>query len=257
MKNILLVTAIVIGWLSVSYAQENPPNTNTNTNTTTTTTTTTTNDATVPAQQSEPASSSAGGKCYFGLEFLPTFTHFDVTQVDGGVFKTNFVLGYGFGGFVGVNLGDHAALQGEVLYSALSQKYTDQSNIQRRIDLNYINVPLLLVLNTNISKPVNLNIAAGPQLGLNVGSKVNDVGSGAGVDTVAAVVAVKTGDVGVAYGAGIDFGLGSTMKLSIGYRGVLGLVDISDKSQTLETNQYYILDKAHIATYAGYVALRF
>jgi hypothetical protein len=189
------------------------------------------------------------------LEFLPTFSHFDISQPEGGVYKTSFALGYGGGAFVGVNFTDHFALQAELLYSALAQKYTDPSNIERRIDLSYINVPLLMVFNTNITKPVNLNLAVGPQIGLNVGSKIDAEGTAVG-DSVAAVLAVKTGDLGVAYGAGVDFGMGS-VKLSIGYRGVVGLVDISDNSQTMETNEFLILDKSHVSTYAAYVALRF
>lgn len=250
MKKIILIATVAVGWIGMVYGQDNPPN-----STTTTTTTTTTNSDNTA--QSAPSSSDGSRKgLYFGVEFLPTFTHFDVAQVNGGTYKTSFVLGYGFGALLGVNVTDHFGLQGEVLYSALAQKYTDPSNIERRIDLNYINIPLLAVFNTNVSKPVNLNLAVGPQIGINVGSKVNTE-SGAGVDTVGAVLAVKTGDLGFAYGAGLDFGLGPKVQLSVGYRGVIGLVDISDNSQTTETSQYYVLDKAHVSTYAGYVGLKF
>jgi hypothetical protein len=48
-------------------------------------------------------------------------------------------------------------------------------------------------------------------------------------------------------GAGVDFG--SEVKFSVGFRGVYGLVDISDQSQSVTTNEYYVLDRSHVKTY--------
>jgi len=192
---------------------------------------------------------------YFGLQYLPTFSKFDVKQVTGGVYKTTAVLGFGAGAQLGFNLTEHVGLQGEVLYSAIAQKYVDEQNIERRIDLSYVNVPLLLVLNTNVSAPVNLNLVVGPQIGINTGSKLEGSGSG-GVDTVQAVLAVKAADLGFAYGAGLDFNLSEALSLGVGFRGVYGLIDISDNSQSAATDQYYLLDRSHVQTYSGYVGLK-
>jgi len=252
MKTKLFLVPMLLLIAFVARAQD--PNTTTNTNTTTTTTTTTTNQGT--QQTGSVGGGSSSPNTYLGFEFLPTFTHFNVAPVEGGVYTTHFVLGYGGGLILGHNFTDHFALQGEVLYNALSQKYTDEANIERHIDLQYINVPLLMVFNTNSSKAVNLNLAVGPQIGINVGGKIKDSGAPSGVDTVGAVLAVKTGDLGIAYGAGLDFGSGPVV-FGIGYRGVLGLIDISDDNQSTTTSQYYVLDRAHVSTYAGYVALKF
>jgi hypothetical protein len=35
------------------------------------------------------------------------------------------------------------------------------------------------------------------------------------------------------------------------------LVDISDKNNNSTTNDYYILDRAHVKTYSGYLGLGF
>lgn len=204
-------------------------------------------------EEGDDNNSSTG--LYVGFRFMPTFTVLDYAQVDNSTVETTMVLGYGFGGLIGVAVSDNVGIQAEVIYSALAQKYKEGDRT-RTIKLNYINIPLLLVLNTGLDKPVNLNVAVGPQLGLNVGSSIDGSADGSGTDTVHAVLAVKKGDIGVAYGAGLDFGSGN-MKFCVGFRGVFGLVDISDNSHNKETNDYYVLDKAHVKTYAGYVGITF
>ncbi|MBK5284842.1 MAG: PorT family protein, partial [Bacteroidia bacterium] len=55
--------------------------------------------------------------------------------------------------------------------------------------------------------------------------------------------------------AGVDFGLNAsqTFRLGLGFRGVYGLFDISDNSQTLADDSFYVLDRSHVKTYAGYI----
>jgi hypothetical protein len=194
---------------------------------------------------------------YIGFRFMPTFTVLDL-KAEGAVVETSTVLGYGFGGVLGFNFSDHFGIQVEVIYSSLAQKYKLRDR-ESTIKLSYINIPLLLVYNTDYSKPVNFNIVAGPQLGLNVGSTLDADANGAGTDTLQARLAVKKGDIGIAYGAGLDFGMGTSgsVRLSIGFRGVIGIVDISDRSNNLTTNEYYILDRSKVKTYAGYIGVTF
>jgi hypothetical protein len=115
----------------------------------------------------------------------------------------------------------------------------------------------MLVLNTNSSKPVNFNITAGPQFGFNVGAEGDTRSSGEGTETVTAVVAVNPVDFGIAYGAGFDFKLGDAVTLDLGFRGVEGLMDIGDDSGTKATNEYLVIEKSPLRTYAGYIGLRF
>jgi hypothetical protein len=68
---------------------------------------------------------------------------------------------------------------------------------------------------------------------------------------------VKSGDFGFAYGAGLDFSLGGYTSLGVGFRGVYGLVDISDNSHSTATDDYYVLDRTHVKTYSGYIGLSF
>lgn len=193
-----------------------------------------------------------------GIRFMPTTSDIKVQNADGNNVEADVVLSYGYGGLLGYNFTKHMGLQLEVLYSTLSQKYADHT-LDREIDINYVNIPLLFSLNVNRTNAVNLNVVLGPQLGVNVGSKVTTSGTANGNTNTKAVLAVKENDFGIAYGAGIDFGLNAarTIRFDIGFRGVTGLIDISDRSKTLETDSYYILQKKRTQTYAGYIGFTF
>ncbi|OFY86377.1 MAG: hypothetical protein A3F72_11290 [Bacteroidetes bacterium RIFCSPLOWO2_12_FULL_35_15] len=206
-----------------------------------------------PAKVEEPEQKTETFYGVFGLRFMPTFSSLKLQNASGNTIKGEFVLSYGGGAILGLNFNNNVGLEIECIYNNLSQKYKDQ-DLERKIHINYLNVPLLLSLNTGRANTVNLNVVAGPQLGVNLGSSVTTSGS-EGVDTVQAVLAVKKSDFGFAYGAGLDFGLNKskTARLDIGFRGVFGLININDKSKSIETNQYYILEKAHIETYSAYI----
>jgi len=190
-----------------------------------------------------------------GVRFMPTVSSFDTRTVDNGMVQGTFVVGPGVGGFISGYFSDYVGVQAEVIYTSLAQKYED-AGLQRKIQISYVNVPLLLSLNTGKSKTVNLNVVAGPQMGFNVGSKITTEG-GAQTDTLNAVLAVKRSDIGIAYGAGLDIGLNPahTIRLGIGFRGVYGLVDISDHSKNITSDSYYVLDRTHVKTYSGYLGL--
>lgn len=185
-----------------------------------------------------------------GFRFMPTFTSFQLRDAGGGKVEGDFTFGYGFGALLGINFQEHVGLQGEIIYSSIAQKYRD-NDLDHTIKLRYINIPLLVALNTGKTKVVNFNVVAGPQIGINVGSDVETVDGNEDV----AVLAVRKGDLGLAYGAGLQFG--HNVKFDLGFRGVYGLIDISDDSKTTETDQYYILDKTHVKTYSIYTGLSF
>jgi hypothetical protein len=192
-----------------------------------------------------------------GFRYMPTFSSSSFQTAAGGSIKGEVTLGYGVGGFLAFNFNNHVGLQAEVIYNSISQKYKE-SDFERKINLKYFNIPLLLSINTGKDKVVNFNIVAGPQLGLSVGSSITNPGN-TGIDSVRAVLAVKKGDLGLAYGAGLDFALNAahTFRLGIGYRGVVGLFDISDNSATLSNKSYFILGKTHINTNSVYAGLSF
>ncbi len=196
-------------------------------------------------------------KVEFGLRYMPTYSSLNLNTSSGGTVKGEVTLGYGVGAFLGFNITDHMGIQGEIIYSSLTQKYTD-NNDERKINLKYINIPLLMSLNTGKTNAVNLNLVAGPQLGISVGSSMNSSSSD-GNTTATAVLALKKSDIGLAYGFGLDFGINNprTMRLGLGYRGVIGLFDISDNNSSLSKDYYYVLDRTRINTKSLYIGLSF
>jgi len=193
-------------------------------------------------------------KAEFGLRFMPTVSAFDMKTSSGGTVSGQATLGYGVGALLGYNFSNHVGIQGEAIYSSITQKYKEQ-DVERKINLKYVNIPLLLALNTNKTGPVNFNIVAGPQIGISVGSNVFTTG-GDGSNSQA-IIDVKKGDLGLAYGAGADFALNPSgaFRLGIGFRGVYGLFDISDNNNSTTTDSYYVIDRTHIKTYSAYAGL--
>ena len=193
----------------------------------------------------------------FGFRFMPTFSSFDMQTSSGGTVKGEVTLGYGTGAVMGFNFSNHVGVQGEIIYNSLSQKYKDQG-LQREINVRYINIPLLLSLNTNKSNPVNLNMVLGPQFGLNIGSSIKS-SSGSSADTLTTVLSTKKSDFGFSYGAGLEFMLNSTksIRLDVGFRGVYGLVNINNTNQSSDQNTYYILNRATVRTNSVYMGFTF
>jgi|SRR5712671_1374757 len=188
-----------------------------------------------------------------GLRFMPTLSAFDLKTSDGGTVSGNLTLGLGYGAFGGFSFTDHLAIQAEIIYLTLSQKYKE-ADVERNVDLSYFNIPLLLAFNTGKHNPVNFNLVVGPQLGISAGTSIH-VSVTEGSNGSHAVASVKTSDLGFAYGAGVDFGLNKSQnfRLGVGFRGVYGLFDISDSSQPVAEDEFYVLSRTHIKTYSGYI----
>ncbi len=207
--------------------------------------------ANLKAQTTSTASTGDLRHLELGFRLMPTFSAFDMQTSSGGTIKGEVTLGYGIGGMIAFNFTNHMGIQGEVIYNSLSQKYVDEG-LERRIKVNYVNIPLMFSLNTNKTKMVNLNAVLGPQLGLNIGSSVSSSS-----DTLTTVLKVKKSDFGFAYGAGVEIALNDlrTVRLDMGFRGVYGLINISNTQDPSETGSYYILKQANVRTSSVYLGL--
>lgn len=214
---------------------------------------TTTTTSTEPTATTSSNSDLKNGE--FGIRYMPTFAKLDLKTYDGGTSVGSATMSHGFGIMLAYNFGKNVGLQGEINYYALNQKYVDRS-LNREVEVKYLNIPLMFSFNTNKTLPINFNVVAGPQFGLNIGSSVTTNGVEAS-DTLQAVVAVKTGDVGFAYGAGFEFAFNKahTMRFDVGFRGYYGLVDM-DGTKT-GTDTYNVILKTSRKTYGGYVGVAF
>jgi len=192
-----------------------------------------------------------------GFRGMPVFSSFHMQTSAGQEIKGSPILGYGFEGLVGFNFNRHVEMQAEVIYNSISRDY-NELDVNRKVNLRYVNIPFLFSLNSGKFRPVNLNIVAGPQLGIMVGNTVYTSGTTT-TDTPVAVLTVRKSDLGFAYGAGLDFGLNrsGTFRVGVGFRGVYGLINISNTSGTTATDQYYVMDRAHVQTYSIYGGFSF
>lgn len=204
--------------------------------------------------QEEPVAFNQVG-FHFGLRFQPGFTSIRSGAYKEGAVGVSGTVGYGYGLSLAYYFNNHFGTQLELMYSELGQKYTDQYNKSHEINLTYINIPLILTLNTDYGKPVNFNIAFGPQLGILAGSKIT--GNDGNFD---AILSAKGMDLGVGFGGGLDFALGKKhhTHINVGFRGVRGIIDIDNSNGgSVTTNQYYALQRSHTNTSSLYLGFMF
>jgi hypothetical protein len=190
-----------------------------------------------------------------GFRLMPTVSDFELAAYDGGTIAGQATFGYGVGGLLAINFSEHFGIQTELIYNSLSQRYVSRE-MDRRLHVDYLNVPLMLSVSTGKSNYVNLNFVAGPQVGFTLGYNV-DVDEGSDVDTLTAIYDIDQGDFGVAYGAGLSFSLNEmrSIRLDIGYRGVFGFTNISNAREPEDQNTYYDLGSTYIRTNALYAGL--
>jgi hypothetical protein len=188
-----------------------------------------------------------------GFHYMPTFYNMDFRTSDGGIVQGSVSLSHGFGAMMAVNLSQHIGFQSEIDYYKASQSYKDL-DVDQNVDIKYIDIPVLLSLNTNKTARVNLNAVVGPQFGINVGSNISSSGSNG---TTTAEIALKKGDVGAAFGAGLEFALNQahSVRLDLGYRGFYGLVSMNADKTSSDT--YNVMVDAKRKNNAAYLRLTF
>jgi hypothetical protein len=211
--------------------------------------------APAPAATEEPKEERPNlRKTELGFRYYPTFSRLRVRDTEGATVEGEVSMSNGFGAFIGHNFNHHVGLILEVDYNEFSQKYKDR-NLDRQVNVSYLNIPVLLSLNTDKAHWVNWNFVVGPQFGVNIGSSVNELAG----DSVRVAVGAKGGDVGIAYGTGLEFALNKehTVRLDVGYRGFNGLVDMSANKTNNNPDTYSVLLSARRQYNAAYIGLTF
>ena len=197
----------------------------------------------------------------YGIEVMPTISTIEVNSMpDGIVQPLSPTITYNYGAFFTYNFSTMVGLRTEVLYSTVSQQYQDRM-LDRNLNLNYVNIPLLLSFNTGVSDPLNINFVTGPQIGINTGKSMVSTGPTIIGETRMpdGVLAPDKLYLSVVYGLGFDFSLNSrrTTRLGFGYRGSIGVTDAGDNASKLSANEYSILDHSQTRTYSLYSTLSF
>ncbi|MBK9248299.1 MAG: PorT family protein [Ignavibacteria bacterium] len=185
---------------------------------------------------------------------LHTFSSFDIQSSSNTTTQGTITLGHGFAGIAHCEFSKHIGMQAEIIYSSSSHLFKEE-DVERRIDITYIHVPIMMVFNTGTSDPVNIHFTAGPQFGLLVGSSMSTTGGNGKSNE--GILAMRNTDLGIAYGVGIDVGIDplNILRLSIGFRGTAGLTSMGDSDKPLPPNSYYLLGESSRDTYSGYIGL--
>lgn len=139
----------------------------------------------------------------FGVKAGASLTGFTGSDADGTKYK------FGFNGGVLANFGfsDMISIQPEVLYSMKGAK--DDGNSDLRLNLNYIDVPVLFKVATGAT---GLFFELGPQVGFTASAKLTD-----GTTSVDFKDYVKNVDFG--YAAGLGFQAASGPMIGLRYNG--------------------------------------
>jgi hypothetical protein len=144
----------------------------------------------------------------FGLKGGPSYTTVVGQHVAGAASKWGFHGGV----LVNVKLNDRFSLQPEVLYSQKGTKGADDSN---RINLNYVDLPVLLRVATGLG---GLFIEVGPQLGYLAGSNAS-VGSRTPLARVTTDFAGSYPPFDLGYATGFGYQLANGLGLGLRYNG--------------------------------------
>ncbi len=142
-------------------------------------------------------------------------------------------IGFNLGLLGHIHVAKHFALQPEIQYSAQGAKYTDV-NGDNKINLNYINVPVLL----QYMWDNGFRIQAGPQAGILVSakSKNND-------NTVDIKNNFKPLDMGVSFGASYihpSTGVGIDARYNLGLSNINENSDLKSTNRGLQVSLFYI-----------------
>lgn len=144
----------------------------------------------------------------FGLKGGPSYTSVVGQNVAGAAYKWGFHGGV----LVNVKLNDRFSLQPEVLYSQKGTQGADNSN---RIDVNYVDVPVLLRVATG---PGGLFVEIGPQLGYLAGSR-SSVDSRSPLARVTSDFAGSYPHFDLGYATGFGYQLANGLGIGLRYNG--------------------------------------
>lgn len=185
----------------------------------------------------------------YGIRYMPIVAELYTKDDQGRIMNRESVFGHGFAGTCEYSLTEHFGVQGELIFNNLRQKFVYNRN-KTEFRMNYINVPMLVTFNTDRTLRFNINFAAGPQIGVNVGSKL--IGEQPRYSEIPnPALKVKRLDLGFAYGFGFEIlNANKNMMFNAGFRGYQGFIDLGKDNSA--PNSFNIIEDTKLKTFAGY-----
>lgn len=142
----------------------------------------------------------------------------------------NNKIGFGIGGMANISMtGLPLSIQLEVLYlqkGATLNTIIFGERYESTLSLDYLEVPVLAVVDIPVAGPVNPFVYAGPYLAFNINAESDATYLGLN-ETEDIREEVKSNEVGISFGAGTNVSLG-VMKLVLDLRYSFGILDMSE-----------------------------
>jgi hypothetical protein len=129
---------------------------------------------------------------------------------------TDMKIGYHIGGYVNIGISEALSVQPELLFNSVGAK-ASEDGYDGTYNFNYISVPIMLMYSFG-----NVNIQAGPQIGLLTSAKLKVEGNGES-EEIDYKDFLKSSDFGFNIGLGANFG-----KVNAAARYCIGLSNIAD-----------------------------
>lgn len=137
--------------------------------------------------------------------------------------RISSTMGFGYGVTVNYFKEKTFGFHAQVIYTDITQKYQNVNKEGRSVEASYLEVPLLVSLNTNYSRKIIFNVAAGPELGVLAGSTFLGIAPSDYIN-VNSALSLSSIDIGLGYSGGMTMYLGESSRaiLNAGLRGVYG-----------------------------------
>ncbi len=146
--------------------------------------------------------------------------------------------GFCGGGFLFLPLSDYFGLQAELLYVSKGAEYKEDwggAELKTTLDLAYLEIPLLARLTIPTGISLTPSIFAGPVLGLKV--KGDQKAESRGRSTSEEIEGLKSTDLGLTLGGGLDFDTGYGKAL-VDLRYEFGLTEILDDGGSVKNGAF-------------------
>ena len=139
--------------------------------------------------------------------------------------ENSMKLGFGGGAFLTYHFVPQFAIQPEVMFMMKGSKFEEEDiDDDTKINLTYIEIPVLFKFTPQMEGNIKPNIFAGPAIGLLMGAKIKNDAADVDLDVKDGL---KSIDFGIQFGAGVEFVM-ETMKVTVDARYCMGMTKVID-----------------------------
>ena len=142
-----------------------------------------------------------------------------MSQLTGDIDGTKSKIGFGGGVLARIPMGQGQFMLQPEAQIVLKGAEEDVPDNAEKLKLTYIEIPVLIKYVPAMEGSVQPSFFVGPALGILMSAKIADFDI---------KDQTKSTDIGIVFGAGVDFAAGSSSKVSVDARYTLGVTNISD-----------------------------